>query len=129
MNINPTERLSDKIDLPMMNALLAAQHDTLKGDPDLLFVFGRGEGEALVLEGYPPWELRLTEICHVKNPDPTFQDFLDGLDIEPLSDKIDLVMTNVLLSVQQDAKGGDPDLLFEFGRGEGEALVLEGYPP
>jgi dehydrodolichyl diphosphate syntase complex subunit NUS1 len=34
--------------------------DSVMGEPDLLILFG----ERVVLEGYPPWQIRLTEIFY-----------------------------------------------------------------
>ncbi|KAF2096647.1 di-trans,poly-cis-decaprenylcistransferas-like protein [Rhizodiscina lignyota] len=51
--------------------------DGVMGEPDLLLLFG----ERVVLDGYPPWQVRLTEIFHV--PDNTegvgYQVFLAAL--------------------------------------------------
>lgn len=37
--------------------------ESIMDEPDLLIVFG----DRVVLEGYPPWQIRLTEIFHVQD--------------------------------------------------------------
>lgn len=37
--------------------------ESVMGEPDLLIVFG----ERIVLEGYPPWQVRLTEIFYAQD--------------------------------------------------------------
>lgn len=37
--------------------------ESVLGEPDLLIVFG----ERVVLEGFPPWQIRLTEIFYSKD--------------------------------------------------------------
>ncbi|GAB7352726.1 hypothetical protein MBLNU459_g3080t1 [Dothideomycetes sp. NU459] len=50
--------------------------ESVMGEPDLLILFG----ESVVLKGYPPWQVRLTEIFHVQdNKGVGYQVFLRGL--------------------------------------------------
>lgn len=37
--------------------------ESVMGEPDLLILFGKWA----CLEGYPPWQIRLTEIFHVRD--------------------------------------------------------------
>lgn len=37
--------------------------ESVMGEPDLLIIFGG----RVVLQGYPPWQVRLTEICYAKD--------------------------------------------------------------
>lgn len=37
--------------------------ETVMGEPDLLILFG----DRVVLDGYPPWQVRLTEIFHLQD--------------------------------------------------------------
>jgi dehydrodolichyl diphosphate syntase complex subunit NUS1 len=37
--------------------------ESVMGEPDLLIIFGG----RVVLEGYPPWQVRLTEICYARD--------------------------------------------------------------
>jgi dehydrodolichyl diphosphate syntase complex subunit NUS1 len=48
--ISPQDVTADLIDVEIKEGVMA--------EPDLLVLFG----ERLVLEGYPPWQVRLTEI-------------------------------------------------------------------
>lgn len=47
-----------QIDIPLVNAELS---DYVSSEPDLLVLFG----PRVTLAGYPPWQLRLTEIFHL----------------------------------------------------------------
>jgi len=50
--------------------------ESVMGEPDLLVLFGPG----VELQGYPPWQLRLTEIFHVQdNSGVGYQVFLRAL--------------------------------------------------
>ncbi|KAF2218839.1 Decaprenyl diphosphate synthase-like protein [Elsinoe ampelina] len=50
--------------------------ESVMGEPDLLILFG----ESVVLDGYPPWQVRLSEIFHVPdNHEVGYQVFLRGL--------------------------------------------------
>jgi dehydrodolichyl diphosphate syntase complex subunit NUS1 len=49
---------------------------SVMGEPELLILFG----PSVELSGYPPWQLRLTEIFHVQdNHGVGYQVFLRGL--------------------------------------------------
>jgi len=49
---------------------------TLMTEPDLIIMFG----SSTCLKGYPPWQVRLTEIFHVQdNNEVDYQVFLRGL--------------------------------------------------
>lgn len=37
--------------------------ESVMGEPDLLIIFGG----RVMLQGYPPWQVRLTEICYAKD--------------------------------------------------------------
>ncbi|KAL1305561.1 hypothetical protein AAFC00_007167 [Neodothiora populina] len=50
--------------------------ESVMGEPDLLILFG----DSVVLQGYPPWQVRLTEIYYVQdNNGVGYQVFLRGL--------------------------------------------------
>ncbi|KAF2158008.1 Undecaprenyl diphosphate synthase [Myriangium duriaei CBS 260.36] len=50
--------------------------ESVMGEPDLLILFG----SSVVLDGYPPWQVRLSEIFHVPdNHEVSYQVFLRGL--------------------------------------------------
>ena len=50
--------------------------ESVMGEPDLLILFSPSVG----LQGYPPWQLRLTEIFHVQdNTGAGYQVFLRAL--------------------------------------------------
>ncbi|GAM86678.1 hypothetical protein ANO11243_046960 [Dothideomycetidae sp. 11243] len=50
--------------------------ESVMDEPDLLILFG----DSVVLDGYPPWQVRLTEIFHVPdNHEVSYQVFLRGL--------------------------------------------------
>ena len=50
--------------------------ESIMGEPDLLILFG----SHITLEGYPPWQVRLTEIFHVPdNAVVGYQTFLRAL--------------------------------------------------
>jgi dehydrodolichyl diphosphate syntase complex subunit NUS1 len=53
--IEPDDISSELIDAEISESVM--------GEPDLLLVFG----PKVVLEGYPPWQVRLTEIFHLKD--------------------------------------------------------------
>lgn len=48
------------ISLELLDAEIS---ESVMGEPDLLIVFG----ERVVLEGYPPWQVRLTEIFYAQD--------------------------------------------------------------
>ncbi|KAJ3389138.1 ditrans,polycis-polyprenyl diphosphate synthase [Entophlyctis sp. JEL0112] len=71
-------RTSDKIDLKFVDELLKVPDFC---EPELMYVFD-GADDVLTLDYYPPWEIRLTEICHVKSPGiPSYENFLKGMDM------------------------------------------------
>jgi dehydrodolichyl diphosphate syntase complex subunit NUS1 len=37
--------------------------ESVMGEPDLIILFG----DRIVLDGYPPWQVRLTEMFHVQD--------------------------------------------------------------
>ena len=45
----------------MQELIDEAMQESVMGEPELLLLFG----SSVVLQGYPPWQLRLTEIFHV----------------------------------------------------------------
>lgn len=50
--------------------------ESVMGEPDLLIIFGPN----VRLQGYPPWQIRLTEIYHVQDNDGVgYQVFLRAL--------------------------------------------------
>jgi dehydrodolichyl diphosphate syntase complex subunit NUS1 len=53
--LTPADISSDLVDAEISESVM--------GEPDLLIVFG----ERVVLDGYPPWQVRLTEIFYVKD--------------------------------------------------------------
>ncbi len=66
--LDPTDISLDLID--------AEVSESVMGEPDLLVLFG----PHVVLQGYPPWQLRLTEIFHVQdNVGVGYQVFLRAL--------------------------------------------------
>ncbi|KAJ3388145.1 hypothetical protein HDU80_011771 [Chytriomyces hyalinus] len=72
-----TSRFSDSIDLKSVESLCKPNAEMC--DPDLLFVIERGQ-QPLTLHSYPPWELRLTEVCHIRGSHlPTYKHFLEGM--------------------------------------------------
>ncbi|KAJ3231010.1 hypothetical protein HDU81_004091 [Chytriomyces hyalinus] len=72
-----SSRFSDSINLKSVEALCKPSAEMC--DPDLLFVIERGQ-QPLTLHSYPPWELRLTEVCHIRGSHlPTYKHFLEGL--------------------------------------------------
>ena len=68
------EKLSaDDISLDLVDAEIS---ESVMGEPNLLVLFGPN----VQLQGYPPWQLRLTEIFHVKdNAGVEYQVFLRAL--------------------------------------------------
>lgn len=63
----------DDISLDLINAEIS---ESVMGEPDLLMLFG----PHVALQGYPPWQVRLTEIFHVQdNSGVGYQVFLRGL--------------------------------------------------
>ncbi|MCJ1352338.1 MAG: hypothetical protein MMC33_002322 [Icmadophila ericetorum] len=68
------EKLSaDDISLDLVDAEIS---ESVMGEPNLLLLFGPN----VQLQGYPPWQLRLTEIFHVKdNVGVEYQVFLRAL--------------------------------------------------
>ncbi|KAI4130297.1 MAG: hypothetical protein LQ347_003441 [Umbilicaria vellea] len=50
------------IPLPLIDAEIS---ESVMGEPDLLVLFG----PYVTLQGYPPWQVRLTEIFHVQDSD------------------------------------------------------------
>ena len=66
--ISPDDISRDLIDTEISESVM--------GEPDILILFG----PVIELQGYPPWQLRLTEIFHVKdNTGVGYQVFLRGL--------------------------------------------------
>ena len=64
---------STDISLDLVDAEIS---ESVMGEPDLLLLFGSN----IKLQGYPPWQLRLTEIFHVKdNSGVEYQIFLRAL--------------------------------------------------
>lgn len=53
--INPSDISAELIDAEISESVM--------GEPDLLILFG----DRVVLDGYPPWQVRLTEIFHVQD--------------------------------------------------------------
>lgn len=68
------DRLSPSdISLDLINAEIS---ESVMGEPNLLLLFG----PYVQLKGYPPWQLRLTEIFHVEdNTGVEYQVFLRAL--------------------------------------------------
>lgn len=61
------------ISLDLINAEIS---ESVMGEPNLLLLFGPN----VQLQGYPPWQLRLTEIFHIKdNTGVEYQVFLRAL--------------------------------------------------
>ena len=61
------------ISIDLVDALIS---ESVMGEPDLLVLFG----PTVELSGYPPWQLRLTEIFHVQdNHGVGYQVFLRAL--------------------------------------------------
>lgn len=61
------------ISLPLIDAEIS---ESVMGEPDLLVIFG----PYVRLQGYPPWQVRLTEIFHVEdNTGVDYQVFLGAL--------------------------------------------------
>lgn len=54
-SLNPRHISADLIDIELT--------DAVSGEPDLLILFS----PAIELKGYPPWQLRLTEILYVQS--------------------------------------------------------------
>jgi dehydrodolichyl diphosphate syntase complex subunit NUS1 len=64
---------SSDISIDLIDAEISA---SVMGEPELLILFG----PSVELSGYPPWQLRLTEIFHVQdNHGVGYQVFLRGL--------------------------------------------------
>lgn len=64
---------TDDISMELVDAELT---ESIMGEPDLLILFG----PHVELAGYPPWQIRLTEIFHVKdNQGVGYQVFYRGL--------------------------------------------------
>lgn len=64
---------TEQIDQGLVSAELS---DYVSSEPDLLILFGG----RVVLKGYPPWQLRLTEIFHLPdNRGVNYQVWLKGL--------------------------------------------------
>ena len=64
---------SDDISLDLIDAEI---NESVMGEPDLLVLFGPN----VELQGYPPWQIRLTEIFHVQdNAGVGYQVFLRAL--------------------------------------------------
>ena len=53
--LSPSDISSELVDAEITESVM--------GEPDLLILFG----DKIVLEGYPPWQVRLTEIYHVQD--------------------------------------------------------------
>jgi dehydrodolichyl diphosphate syntase complex subunit NUS1 len=67
-SLNPRHISADLIDMELT--------DAVSGEPDLLILFS----PTIELKGYPPWQLRLTEIFHVKdNKGVNYQVFIRAL--------------------------------------------------
>ncbi|KAK4984511.1 hypothetical protein LTR50_006535 [Elasticomyces elasticus] len=63
----------DEISAELIDAEIS---ESVMGEPDLLVLFG----ESVVLQGYPPWQVRLTEVFHVQdNTGVGYQVFLRAL--------------------------------------------------
>ena len=63
----------DDISVDLVDAEIS---ESVMGEPNLLITFGPN----VQLQGYPPWQLRLTEIYHVKdNAGVEYQVFLRAL--------------------------------------------------
>ena len=63
----------DDISLDLIDAEIT---ESVMGEPELLILFGAD----VELQGYPPWQVRLTEIFHVQdNVGVGYQVFLRGL--------------------------------------------------
>lgn len=66
--LSPTDISLDLIDTELTESIM--------GEPDLLVLFG----SYVELQGYPPWQIRLTEIFHVlDNSGVGYQTFLRAL--------------------------------------------------
>lgn len=64
---------TDDISLDLIDAEI---NESVMGEPDLLVLFGPN----VELQGYPPWQIRLTEIFHVQdNVGVGYQVFLRAL--------------------------------------------------
>lgn len=53
--LSPADISSDLIDAEISESVM--------GEPDLIILFG----DRIVLDGYPPWQARLTEMFHVQD--------------------------------------------------------------
>jgi dehydrodolichyl diphosphate syntase complex subunit NUS1 len=53
--LSPSDISSELIDAEISESVM--------GEPDLLILFG----DKIVLEGYPPWQVRLTEVFYVQD--------------------------------------------------------------
>lgn len=63
----------DDISLDLVDAEIT---ESVMGEPDLLVLFG----PSVELQGYPPWQVRLTEIYHMQdNTGVGYQVFLRAL--------------------------------------------------
>lgn len=66
--LSPSDITQDLIDTELTESIM--------GEPDLLVLFS----SHLDLQGYPPWQIRLTEIFHVPDsPGVGYQTFLRAL--------------------------------------------------
>ena len=66
--LSPSDITVDLIDAEITESVM--------GEPDLLLLFG----PSIKLDGYPPWQLKLTEIFHVQdNEEVEYLVWLKGL--------------------------------------------------
>ncbi|ORY45537.1 hypothetical protein BCR33DRAFT_849801 [Rhizoclosmatium globosum] len=74
-------RVSDSVDVALVDRMLRGSCDI--PEPELMYVVTDSTSHnALEMNGYPPWEIRLTEIYHIKGFRALeYQDYVDGLEM------------------------------------------------